>query len=51
MVPKVKVSPDLMSGDVDEGYGKVADVFPPQPEQWPGGRRRFCRLPRWPQGL
>jgi CubicO group peptidase (beta-lactamase class C family) len=27
MVPKVKVSPDLMSGDVDEGYGKLADVF------------------------
>ena len=27
MAPKVKVSPDLMSGDVDEGYGKVADVF------------------------
>jgi len=27
MVPKVKVSPDLMGGDVDEGYGKVADVF------------------------
>jgi CubicO group peptidase (beta-lactamase class C family) len=27
MVPEVKVSPDLMSGDVDEGYGKVADVF------------------------
>ena len=27
MVPKVRVSPDLMSGDVDEGYGKVADAF------------------------
>jgi len=27
MVPKLKVSPDLMAGDVDEGYGKVADVF------------------------
>ncbi|OBK73381.1 serine hydrolase domain-containing protein [Mycobacterium sp. 1164985.4] len=27
MVPKVKVSPDLVGGDVDEGYGKVADVF------------------------
>lgn len=27
MVPRVKVSPDLMGGDVDEGYGKVADVF------------------------
>jgi CubicO group peptidase (beta-lactamase class C family) len=27
MVPKVKVSPDLIGGDVDEGYGKVADVF------------------------
>jgi CubicO group peptidase (beta-lactamase class C family) len=27
MVPKVKVSSDLIGGDVDEGYGKVADVF------------------------
>jgi CubicO group peptidase (beta-lactamase class C family) len=27
MVLKVKVSPDLIGGDVDEGYGKVADVF------------------------
>jgi CubicO group peptidase (beta-lactamase class C family) len=27
MVPRVKVSPDLIGGDVDEGYGKVADVF------------------------
>lgn len=27
MVSKVKVSPDLIGGDVDEGYGKVADVF------------------------
>ena len=27
MVLKVRVSPDLISGDVDEGYGKVADVF------------------------
>ncbi len=27
MVPKVKASPHLMGGDVDEGYGKVADVF------------------------
>ena len=27
MVLKVKVSPDLVYGDVDEGYGKVADVF------------------------
>jgi CubicO group peptidase (beta-lactamase class C family) len=27
MVPKVKLSPDLVSGEVDEGYGKVADVF------------------------
>lgn len=24
---KVKVSPDLIGGDVDEGYGKFADVF------------------------
>ncbi len=23
----MKISPDLMTGDVDEGYGKVADVF------------------------
>jgi CubicO group peptidase (beta-lactamase class C family) len=27
MAQKVKVSPDLIGGDVDEGYGKVADVF------------------------
>ena len=27
MVSKVKVSADLIGGDVDEGYGKVADVF------------------------
>jgi CubicO group peptidase (beta-lactamase class C family) len=27
MVLKVKVSPDLIGGEVDEGYGKVADAF------------------------
>ena len=27
MVLRVKVSPDLVGGDVDEGYGRVADVF------------------------
>lgn len=27
MVLKVAVPPDMMGGDVDEGYGKVADVF------------------------
>jgi CubicO group peptidase (beta-lactamase class C family) len=27
MVLKITVSPDLIGGDVDEGYGKVADVF------------------------
>jgi CubicO group peptidase (beta-lactamase class C family) len=27
MVLKVAVSPDLIGGDVDEGYGKVADAF------------------------
>jgi CubicO group peptidase (beta-lactamase class C family) len=27
MAVKVKVSPDLIGGDVDEGYGNVADVF------------------------
>lgn len=27
MAFKVTVSPDLMGGDVDEGYGKIADVF------------------------
>lgn len=27
MVLKVAVSPDLIHGDVDEGYGKVADAF------------------------
>jgi CubicO group peptidase (beta-lactamase class C family) len=27
MVLKVRVAPDLIGGDVDEGYGKVADAF------------------------
>lgn len=27
MALKVKVSADLIDGDVDEGYGKIADVF------------------------
>ena len=27
MVMRVKVSPDLIGGDVDEVYGKLADVF------------------------
>ena len=27
MAQKVRVSPELMGGDVDEGYGKVADAF------------------------
>jgi CubicO group peptidase (beta-lactamase class C family) len=27
MVMKVKVSPDTIAGDADEGYGKIADVF------------------------
>lgn len=27
VVLKIKVSPDLISGDADEGYGKVADAF------------------------
>ncbi|MGB6207421.1 MAG: EstA family serine hydrolase, partial [Mycobacterium sp.] len=27
MVLKVTVSPELIDGDVDEGYGKVADAF------------------------
>lgn len=27
MVLRVKVSPDLIDGDVDEGYGKIADAF------------------------
>jgi CubicO group peptidase (beta-lactamase class C family) len=27
MVLKVTVSPDLIGGDVDEGYGKIADAF------------------------
>ena len=27
MAFKVTVSPDLIGGDVDEGYGKVADAF------------------------
>ncbi|HXL62353.1 MAG TPA: serine hydrolase domain-containing protein, partial [Mycobacterium sp.] len=27
MAPKIKISPELIGGDVDEGYGKVADAF------------------------
>jgi hypothetical protein len=27
MVLRVRVSPGLIAGDVDEGYGKLADVF------------------------
>ncbi len=27
MGQKIKISPDLIGGDVDEGYGKVADAF------------------------
>jgi CubicO group peptidase (beta-lactamase class C family) len=27
MAEKIKISPDLIGGDVDEGYGKVADAF------------------------
>jgi len=27
MAQKVKVSPGLIGGDADEGYGKIADVF------------------------
>ncbi|KWX22033.1 beta-lactamase [Mycolicibacterium wolinskyi] len=27
MAQRIKVSPDLIGGDVDEGYGRVADVF------------------------
>jgi CubicO group peptidase (beta-lactamase class C family) len=27
VIPNVKVSPDLIGGDVDVGYGRVADVF------------------------
>lgn len=27
MVLSFKVSPDLIGGDVDEGYGKLADAF------------------------
>ena len=27
MVLKVSVSPDLVHGDADDGYGKVADAF------------------------
>src|SRR3954471_13441299 len=27
MAQKLKISPVLMGGDVDEGYGKLADVF------------------------
>ncbi len=34
MGSKVRVSPELMGGDADEGYGKVVDVFRRKPEQW-----------------
>ena len=53
MVLKVKVSPDLIAGDVDEGYGKVADVFrrnltsgqEVEPSEWPNLRcRRHERI-------
>jgi len=27
MAQKIRISPDLIGGDVDEGYGKVADAF------------------------
>jgi hypothetical protein len=27
MAQKVQIPPDLIGGDVDEGYGKVADAF------------------------
>ncbi|MCV7428386.1 hypothetical protein [Mycobacterium montefiorense] len=27
MAQKVQIPPDLVGGDVDEGYGKVADAF------------------------
>ncbi|MDT7793423.1 MAG: hypothetical protein QOD59_2859, partial [Mycobacterium sp.] len=27
MAQRIKISPDLIGGDVDEGYGKVADAF------------------------
>ncbi len=35
MVLKVAVSPDMMGGDVDEGFGKVADAFRAQPRLRP----------------
>jgi hypothetical protein len=27
MAQKIEISPELIGGDVDEGYGKVADAF------------------------
>ena len=27
MARKIKISTDVVNGDVDEGYGKVADAF------------------------
>ncbi|MGZ5378798.1 MAG: EstA family serine hydrolase, partial [Mycobacterium sp.] len=27
MAPRTRVTPELVCGDVDEGYGKVADAF------------------------
>ena len=48
---RIKVPPDLMGGDVDEGYGKVADAFRRRNlEQWSRSRSRCRGLPRWPQG-
>jgi hypothetical protein len=43
LVLKVKVSPYLIAGDVDEGYGKVADVFR---RNLTSGQEVTARLPR-----
>jgi hypothetical protein len=43
VVPQVKVSPDLMGGDVEEGYGKVADVFRRNRQGRRCGRHRLGR--------
>ena len=50
MVLKVPVPPNLIGGDVDDGYGKVADAFRRQLRR-AGRYRRGCRgLPRRCQG-
>ncbi len=34
MAQRMTIPPDLMAGDVNEGYGKVADAFRRNLSQW-----------------